>query len=134
MIPNRYFDADLSWLKNWAITDLYEPGSTFKPINIAIALENEAITSEDTVYDEGQIIIDEWTIQNSNYESTQWSGTLTIEEVLKYSSNVGMVRIMEQLTASEYYSWLEMLEINKPTGIGLPSENFRPSQSENSVC
>ncbi|MEL6381346.1 MAG: penicillin-binding protein 2 [Cyanobacteria bacterium J06626_18] len=128
--PNRYFDADLSWLKNWAITDLYEPGSTFKPINIAIALESEAITPEDTVYDEGQITIDEWTIQNSNYESNQWSGTLTVEEVLKYSSNVGMVRIMEQLPASEYYSWLEKLEIDKPTNIGLPSENFAPLKAK----
>ncbi|MEM9003061.1 MAG: penicillin-binding protein 2 [Cyanobacteria bacterium P01_F01_bin.86] len=129
--PNRYFDADLAWLKNWAITDLYEPGSTFKPINVAIALENQAIKPEDTVYDAGQIVIDEWTIQNSNYESTQWSGTLTIEDVLKYSSNVGMVHIMEQLSASEYYNWLEKLEIDQPTGIGLPSENFAPLKEKN---
>ncbi|MEM9504890.1 MAG: penicillin-binding protein 2 [Cyanobacteria bacterium P01_E01_bin.43] len=121
--PNRYFDADLAWLKNWAVTDLYEPGSTFKPINVAIALEAGAATAEDTVYDEGQIRFDEWIIQNSDYEATGRIGTLTLTEVLKYSSNVGMVRLMDQLPAAEFYAWLEKLELNQPTGISLPAEN-----------
>ncbi|MGD1931385.1 MAG: peptidoglycan D,D-transpeptidase FtsI family protein [Leptolyngbyaceae cyanobacterium] len=121
--PNRYFDADLAWLKNWAVTDLYEPGSTFKPINVAIALEAGAATAEDTVYDEGQLRFDEWIIQNSDYEATGRIGTLTLTEVLKYSSNVGMVRLMDQLPAAEFYAWLEKLELNQPTGISLPAEN-----------
>lgn len=120
--PNRYFDADLSWLKNWAVTDVFEPGSTFKPINIAIALETGVIAPEDTVYDEGRLIIDEWTIQNSDYESTGHRGVLTITEALKYSSNVGMVHIVDQLPPSEFYDWLEKLEIDQPTGIELPAE------------
>lgn len=124
--PNRYFDANLDWLKNWALTDLYEPGSTLKPINIAIALDAGAIDPDDTVYDDGRITIGPWTIQNSDYEATGRQGTLTITDVLKYSSNIGMVRIMNQMPATEFYAWLEKLGIDEPTAIDLPAENVAP--------
>ncbi|MDA0268135.1 MAG: penicillin-binding protein 2 [Cyanobacteria bacterium] len=124
--PNRYFDADLEWLKNWVVSDFYEPGSTLKPINVAIALEAGAIAPDSTVYDAGQIQIDEWTIENSDYESSGRQGTLTITEVLQYSSNVGMVGIMNQMLASEFYEWLEKLELDQLTGIDLPAEATPP--------
>ncbi|MEO1094189.1 MAG: penicillin-binding protein 2 [Cyanobacteria bacterium J06638_28] len=128
--PNRYFDADLAWLKNWAVTDVFEPGSTLKPINIAIALEAGVITPEEQIYDEGRIIIDEWTIQNANYEAAGPGGWLTITDILKYSSNVGMVNVMAKLPAQEFYGWLEKLEIDEPTGIELPAENAVPLKDE----
>lgn len=127
--PNRYFEADLAWLKNWIVTDVFEPGSTLKPINIAIALESGVITPDAQVYDNGQLIIDNWTIQNSDYESIGARGTLTITDVLKHSSNVGMVHIMDQLPASEFYAWLETLAIDQPTGIELPAEQAAPLKS-----
>ena len=120
--PNHYYKADMAAFKNWAISDLYEPGSTFKPINIAIALENGLISPEERVEDSGQIRIGKWTIKNHDYDTVGPRGPISITDVLKYSSNVAMVRIMQKLSPASYFDWLAKLELNQPSGIDLPNE------------
>ncbi len=119
---NKYYDASPEKLKDWVLSDLYEPGSTFKPVNVAIALEAGSAKPDDTFEDEGAIEVDGWPIQNNDYESEGGRGTLTIAEILKYSSNIGMVHLMQQLQAGLYYGWLERLGLDKATGIDLPAE------------
>ncbi len=120
--PNEYYDADIESFKNWAVSDLYEPGSTFKPINVAIALENGNANAGDIINDEGRIQVGQWPIQNVDYRTNGPRGPISITDVLRYSSNVGMVRIMQNVPRADYYSWLQKLGIGDRTNIDLPGE------------
>ena len=119
---NQYFKADPSHLRTWAISDLYEPGSTFKPINIAIALEVGIIGPDEIVNDSGQMQFGEWKIRNHDFATTGGRGMISVTDVLKYSSNVGMVRIMQKMPADDFFQWLQRLGLDRPTGIDLPAE------------
>lgn len=124
--PNQYYKAasrSMELLKNWAVTDLYEPGSTFKPINVAIALEAGVIKPNDSFYDEGQITVGGWPIENFDFSSAGAHGPLSITEILQYSSNVGMTHIMFRLKPDQYYTWLSRLGIGQPIGVDLPFAN-----------
>jgi cell division protein FtsI (penicillin-binding protein 3) len=120
---NKYYKTDLDTLRDWVVTDVYEPGSTFKPINLSIALESGAVKPNDVFVDEGKIHIGEWPIQNSDYDSAGGRGPLSVAQILQYSSNVGMVHVMQKLDPGVYYGWLERLKIGEPTGIDLPFES-----------
>ncbi|TVR05683.1 MAG: penicillin-binding protein 2 [Phormidium sp. GEM2.Bin31] len=120
--PNEYYDTPVEHFRNWALHDLYEPGSTFKPINVAIALESGAIQATDTFDDPGSIIVDGWPISNYDYAYAGGRGELTLTDILRDSSNVGMVRIMDQMQPSDYYDWLQRVELGELTQIDLPSE------------
>lgn len=114
--PNEYFKAKPERLKTWAITDLYEPGSTFKPINVAIALEAKVATPNTVVDNSSTISVDGWPIQGG------MGGSSTVTEVLVNSSNPGMVHIMDLLKPDLYYQWFRRLGLGGTTGIDLPSE------------
>lgn len=120
--PNRYYDADISAFRTWPVSDTYEPGSTFKPINVAIALEDQVISPDDVINDSGRMQFGKWLIKNSDYGEVGARGPISITDILKYSSNVGMVQIMQKMAASNYFSWLERLTLGQPTEIDLPSE------------
>ncbi|MEP0770573.1 penicillin-binding protein 2 [Trichocoleus sp. ST-U1] len=118
--PNEYSTSDVGLFKNWALADLYEPGSTFKPLNIAIALEAGAIKPDTVFYDRGQIQVAGWQIKNAEEGS---HGALSISQILQQSSNVGMVQVIQQLKPSIYYGWLERLGLGQAVGIDLPFES-----------
>lgn len=120
--PNRYYEADVKLFKNWAVSDLYEPGSTFKPINVAIAIEAGAIEADTVFNDEGALTIGGWPVANFDYEQVGAVGPLSISQILERSSNVGMVHIVQRMKPSVYYGWLERIGMGDISGIDLPSE------------
>lgn len=106
-------------LQNSAVSDLYEPGSTFKPIAVAIALENKVIAPNTTFYDGGSITVGKYTIRNSDKKG---NGEISIAQILQHSSNVGMVKMMQRLKPDVYYNWLQRIGLGQKSGIDLPLE------------
>lgn len=125
--PNRYFLYDFALFKNWSVTDTYEPGSTFKPINVAIALDEEVVTPNSYVADGSQVTIDGWPISNA---SGTGLGTVTITKAMEVSSNTAMIDIMGRIPKSRYYERLEDLGLNEPMGLDLPFEGVGFLKSE----
>ncbi|AUB34773.1 ftsI, cell division protein FtsI [Nostoc flagelliforme CCNUN1] len=117
--PNEYAKANISLFKNWTVADLYEPGSTFKPLNVAIALENGVIKPDDMFNDSGSIRVANYTIKNA---MNNGNGRISIAQILQYSSNIGMVQMIQRLKPSIYYNWLERLGLGQKVDTDLPFE------------
>ncbi|WP_036801288.1 penicillin-binding protein 2 [Pleurocapsa sp. PCC 7319] len=118
--PNAYYKYDIGLFKNWAITDLYEPGSTFKPINIALALDAGVISPQDTFDDTGKIQIKDALIRNHDYDKKGARGKVTLPEILQYSSNVGMIKVMQRMKPIDYYQDLQELGIEDEVEFDIP--------------
>ena len=115
--PNRYWRFPPALFREWAVQDLYEPGSTFKPINLALALESNAIRPEQRVLDVGQLTIGGWPINNHDKKA---NGLVDFATVLQVSSNVGMVKAMSHLKTDVYWNWMHRLGIDQRPDTDLP--------------
>ena len=108
--PNKFWQYDSELFRGWYSQDLFEPGSTFKPINLALALEEKVIQKDGVVEDIGKINVGGWTLSNWDKKG---NGYIDYPKVLQVSSNVGMVKIMQNLDPTIYWDWLRNLGINK---------------------
>ena len=115
--PNRYWKYDPGLFREWSVQDLYEPGSTFKPINLALALQEKVIDPKGSVYDGGQLTIGGWPIFNADRSG---HGQIDYPTVLQVSSNVGMVQAMSHLNHDRYWQWLHTLGIDEVPDTDLP--------------
>jgi len=108
--PNKFWQYDSELFRGWYSQDLFEPGSTFKPINLALALEEKVIQKDGLVEDNGKINVGGWILSNWDKKG---NGYIDYPKVLQVSSNVGMVKIMQNLEPTIYWDWLINLGINK---------------------
>ncbi len=120
--PNNYKEyEELGVFQNKNIQVVYEPGSVFKAVTMATALNEGKITPETTYIDRGYVEILDKKI--NNYENRVW-GKSTMTEVLEKSINTGAVFAQSQVNNKVFLDYLERFEIFKKTNIELQGEVF----------
>lgn len=118
--PAKYFEHSLEEFKNGFITDTYEPGSTFKPLIMAAAI-NEGLVKPDTVCPNcnGPIEIGGYSIKTWN---DKYQENLTMNQAIQYSDNTGMVFVGQKLGLDKMLSYFDKYGLGKATGIDLQGE------------
>jgi cell division protein FtsI (penicillin-binding protein 3) len=116
--PNLTREITPERLKNHAVSDVYEPGSTFKVVTISAALE-EKLTRPDEVFDcqMGSIVINGMRIRDSRPH-----GLLPVWGILAESSDVGAIKIALRLGEDRFYKYIRAFGFGQQTGIELPGE------------
>ncbi len=118
--PNEYNKVpDASYYTNATLTSDYEPGSVFKPLLMAAAINEGKVTPDTTYEDTGVVEIDEFKIKNSDGKA---NGIMTMTQVLEKSLNTGMIFVERQLGNGKFKEYVERLGFGKKTGIELPNE------------
>ena len=118
--PNSYGDIqDLLVYSNQVVTDSYEPGSVFKPITMAAALEAKAVTPETTYLDTGEVNIGPNTIRNSDLKA---NGVQTMTQVLQNSLNTGAIFAMRKAGVEAFRATVAKFGFGKLMGVELPNE------------
>jgi cell division protein FtsI/penicillin-binding protein 2 len=105
--------------QNRAIQFTYEPGSTFKGITVAGALESGLIRPETQLQVPGEITVADRTIGEAHEGG---NGTLSVSDILARSSNVGTVMVGLKLGATRFDRWVRRFGFGKPTGVDLAGE------------
>lgn len=116
--PNDRATIPASHRRNRAINDFYEPGSTFKAVLAAAALEHGVVRPEEMVFCEnGAMPVGKWVIHDHHRH-----GWLSIAESIAVSSNIAAAKIGEKLGRERFHQFLVDLGFGKPTGLDLPAE------------
>ncbi|WP_290642004.1 penicillin-binding protein 2, partial [Aquabacterium sp.] len=115
-------------LRNRALTDTFEPGSTMKPIVVSLALETKRVTPETIISTApGKLTIDGSTISDSHPH-----GDLTVEQVIQKSSNVGTAKMAMQMQPREMWEMFTSVGLGQKPQIGFPgvvTGRLRPYKS-----
>ncbi len=117
--PNRFAEYSPKNWRNGAISNSYEPGSTFKIVTCAAALGENVVKTTDRFFDPGQIEVQKRHIHCWKHGG---HGSQSFVEVVQNSCNVGFVNIGLKLGATNFYKYFDLLGLGKVTGIDLPGE------------
>ncbi|MBQ3310582.1 penicillin-binding protein 2 [bacterium] len=121
--PNNYKKATYNQIKNWPLTDVFPPGSTFKVITVASAMDLGKINKSTKINDTGKIKVGWWDIENYDYRTRPNPGMIDLVYLFEHSSNVASVKVAQMMTSKEFYDMLKKFGIGAITGIDLPGES-----------
>ena len=126
--PNNRARLSGAQLRNRAVTDTFEPGSTLKPFTIATALESGRVTPQTLIQTApGSLTIGSATIRDAHAE-----GMLTVEQIIQKSSNVGAAKIALSLPAESMWNMFQSVGFGAVPRLGFPGEangRVRPYKS-----
>lgn len=115
---NEYSKAkDPAVFNNNALIEPYEPGSVFKAVTMAAALDTEKVTPDSTYTDTGQVAIDKFVIKNSDQKA---HGKRTMTQVMEESLNTGVIYAKNLVGNEKFYEYIKRFGFGEKTGIELP--------------
>lgn len=115
--PNNYGKFSNDERRNKAITDLYEPGSTFKSIAMASFMDNGLVKDNEIIDCSTPI-----KIQNATIKDDHGVGAVKPKDILAYSSNIGMAKLSTRLDVDKFYYYLRNFGFGNITSCGLLGE------------
>jgi len=118
--PTTYFNFSDAAFRDSAISDTYEPGSTFKPLVMAAGIEKGLITPDTRFNEDGPVTVGEYTIRTWN---NQYEGNITLTRAIEKSSNVGMVFIGTKMGNTNLYNAIINYGFGSETNIDLEGES-----------
>jgi len=116
--PNNRVKLTGAQLRNRALTDVFEPGSTMKPFTAALALEKGRFRFDSQI----QTAPGRLTIGNATISDAHPHGLLTVAQVVQKSSNVGTVKIASGFAPEEMWQMFDALGFGQPLRLGFPGE------------
>lgn len=124
--PNEYKQVDdISVYNNPALLYMYEPGSVFKTVTMAIAIDQGKVSPSTTFKDEGQIMIKGWhkPIKNSDFSTHGPHGVVDMSAVLDNSLNTGAIFVMNQVGPKVFSDYVKNFGFGEKTGLELGGES-----------
>lgn len=117
--PNQFGEYSPKLWRNIALSNSYEPGSTFKILTAAAGLQEKVVKQTDSFYDPGYA-----EVQGRHIRCWRAGGhgSQTFLEVVKNSCNPGFIAVGLRLGRDSFYNYLEQFGLGKPTNIDLPGE------------
>ncbi|MGB6377250.1 MAG: penicillin-binding protein [Syntrophobacteria bacterium] len=116
--PNSFSSSGPAVWRNRAVTDAFEPGSTFKIFLMAAALEEALVQPDDLFYCENG----KYKVMNHTIHDLKKFGWLSLAQILRFSSNIGSAKVSEKLGPSRFYHYIRGFGFGAPTELGLPGE------------